>query len=122
MTSCDELEKLYNELKELKTDFDKAVNMIARDSNMDKLMADKEEIEELRKKLRLELFLEGKESVERFKIEIGGKDKDQLIKEMEEKNIDISDGANQLLDSKDFTTSKKAESADLVKITVEEEV
>jgi hypothetical protein len=61
-------------------------------------------------------FPEGK--IRKYNIEIGGKDKDQLKKELQEKNIYISNWADDLLRSKDFATSKTVENANLVRLTV----
>ena len=63
-------------------------------------------------------FPEGK--LEKYNIEIGGKDKNQLIEEMNAKNIYISDWAKDLLYSRDFTVSKNKERADLIRLTVKD--
>lgn len=61
-------------------------------------------------------FPEGK--VQRYHIEIGGKTRDQIKSELQAKDIYISDWANQLLESKDFTVIKHTEQADLVRLSV----
>jgi len=61
-------------------------------------------------------FPEGK--IQDYHIEIGGKTKDQLKKELKEKNITISDYADNILESPDFIVSKKKEEMDLVRFTV----
>lgn len=61
-------------------------------------------------------FPEGK--IARSTIEIGGKTKTELEKEMEAQDIKISDYAKFMMSSKDFTTVKKPESADLVRLRV----
>lgn len=63
-------------------------------------------------------FPEGK--IRRYNIEIGGKTKDQLKKELKEKDIKTSDWADDILESKDFVISKKIEKADLVRLTIED--
>lgn len=63
-------------------------------------------------------FPEGK--IHKYQIEIGGKTKDQLKAELKEKKIYISDWANQILESKDFTVLKSTETADLVRLTVKD--
>ncbi|HBD05531.1 TPA: hypothetical protein DCZ32_03675, partial [Candidatus Uhrbacteria bacterium] len=63
-------------------------------------------------------FPEGK--IHRYEVELGGKSKNELIKELKQKNIYVSDWANQLLDSKDFQVLKKTEHADLVRLTVKD--
>ncbi|MFA6486522.1 MAG: hypothetical protein WCT40_04110 [Candidatus Magasanikbacteria bacterium] len=61
-------------------------------------------------------FPEGR--IARSTIEIGGKTKAELEKEMEKQNIQISDYAKFMMNSKDFTTAKKPEPADLIKLKV----
>lgn len=51
-------------------------------------------------------------------LEIGGKTVDQLIHEMKEKGIYISDSAMDMLNSKDFTNSASPESLKLVRLKV----
>jgi hypothetical protein len=63
-------------------------------------------------------FPEGK--LEKYNIEIGGKDKDELVEEMKNKNIYISDWAKDLLNNKDFVTSKNSEKIDLIRLTVKD--
>ena len=63
-------------------------------------------------------FPEGK--LQKYKIEIGGKTKDQLKKKLEEKNIIISGYADDLLKSRDFTVSNKIYRANLISLTVKE--
>lgn len=61
-------------------------------------------------------FPEGK--IKKYHIETGVKTKDQLKKEMAEKNIYVSDYANDLLEK--IKISKKAEKYDLVRLTVKD--
>ncbi len=61
-------------------------------------------------------FPEGK--IQRYNIEIGGKAKDQLKKEMKAKNIYVSDYADDLLEK--IETLKQAESTGLIRITVKD--
>lgn len=63
-------------------------------------------------------FPEGK--ILQYHIEIGGKSKKQLEKELQAKNIWVSDLAEELMKSKDFRISKKAEKAGLVRLTVKD--
>lgn len=60
-------------------------------------------------------FPEGK--IEKYGVSIGGKTKDELVKEMEVKGIKLSSYAKQLLDSKDFETQKNKEELNLVRLT-----
>lgn len=62
-------------------------------------------------------FPEGK--IKTFETTIGGKTKEELEKELKQKNITVGTYAQQLLDSPDFTTSKNVEDIDLVRLTVE---
>ena len=61
-------------------------------------------------------FPEGK--IRKETIEIGGKDVKTLIKEMEEKKINISDYAMDMLKSKDFTVLKESESEIFIRLKV----
>ena len=61
-------------------------------------------------------FPEGK--LQKYNIEIGGKNKDQMKTALKAKNINISSSADDMLESKDFVTSKKTENVDLVRLTV----
>ncbi|MBU4421698.1 hypothetical protein L6259_02545 [Candidatus Parcubacteria bacterium] len=61
-------------------------------------------------------FPEGK--IKRQEIEIGGKTKDELIEEMQKKNINISNYAKSMMENPDFTTSKTREKADIVRLKV----
>jgi len=64
-------------------------------------------------------FPEGK--IQRYNIEIGVKTKDQLIKEMKaNKNIYITDYAQDMLNSPDFQISKQKETVNLVRLTVKD--
>ncbi len=62
-------------------------------------------------------FPEGR--IHRYESVIGGKTKDELKTELENKKVYISDWASELLESKDFTVLKNLEDIDLVRITVE---
>ncbi len=64
------------------------------------------------------VFPEGE--IQKYNIEIGGKNKDQLKKEMKEKNIYITKWANNLLESKDFEVLKKLESVELIRVTIKD--
>ena len=61
-------------------------------------------------------FPEGK--IRKEQIEIGGKDAKELIKEMREKKINISDYAMDMMKSKDFVTQKNSESEILIRLKV----
>ncbi|MFH0779412.1 MAG: hypothetical protein V1928_00965, partial [Parcubacteria group bacterium] len=61
-------------------------------------------------------FPEGK--IQKYDIIVGGKDKKQLMKELQEKNVDIYDSAKQMMDDVDFKTLKKEEKAELIRLTV----
>ena len=63
-------------------------------------------------------FPEGR--IREYDIKIGGKTKEELKEELEEKNIYVSDWANDLLASKDFQTTKKAEKEKLIRLTVKD--
>lgn len=63
-------------------------------------------------------FPEGK--IHKYQTEIGGKTKEQLKAELQEKKIYVSDWANQLIESKDFMVLKSTETADLVRLTVKD--
>ena len=63
-------------------------------------------------------FPEGK--IQKYHTEIGGKTKNQLKTELQEKKIYVSDWANQLLESKDFTILKSAETVDLIRLIVKD--
>ncbi|OGM94250.1 hypothetical protein A2524_01085 [Candidatus Wolfebacteria bacterium RIFOXYD12_FULL_48_21] len=64
---------------------------------------------------------ESKEQFETWQtIESGGKSKDELIKELEEKGRLIGADANHLLKSEDFKTSESREHIDLVRPTVKD--
>ena len=58
-------------------------------------------------------FPEGR--IRKESVEIGGKDAKELIREMREKNINISSYAEDMMKSKDFTTQKKSESEILIR-------
>lgn len=61
-------------------------------------------------------FPEGK--IVRNTIDIGGQTKEQLQAEIKRQNMQIYGLAQSLLDSRDFTTAKKSEPADLVRLKV----
>ncbi|HBW47310.1 TPA: hypothetical protein DEF17_05200 [bacterium] len=61
-------------------------------------------------------FPEGK--ISRQELEIGGKNVEQLEREMREKGINISDYAEDMLKSQDFTTTQNPEEIDLVHLKV----
>ena len=63
-------------------------------------------------------FPEGK--IKQYNISVGGKEKAQIIKELEEKNIDFSRSTKDLLESNDFTTLKEAEQVHLVRLKVKD--
>ena len=63
-------------------------------------------------------FPEGK--IEQYDIEIGGKTKDQLEKDLKEKNIQVYDWAKDLMSSKDFVVSENKENANLVRLAVKD--
>jgi len=51
-------------------------------------------------------------------VDIGGTTKEELFRQLEGRGIHISNYARDMLNSPDFTTGKKSESADLVRLTV----
>jgi len=59
-------------------------------------------------------FPEGK--IRKMEVEIGGKNKEELIKELKE-NFSVSDTAEEMLKNADFTVSEDKEKIDLVKLT-----
>ena len=59
-------------------------------------------------------------SIKKMEAEIGGKNKKELVKEMEENKVWISDYVKQMMDNPDFTTSKKQEHLNLVRISVKD--
>ena len=61
-------------------------------------------------------FPEGR--IRKEEIEIGGKGAEVLIKEMREKGITISDYANDMMKSKNFTTLEKSESETLIRLKI----
>ena len=61
-------------------------------------------------------FPEGK--IRKMEVEIGGKTKEELLKELKDKKININDYAKDMLQSKDFTILKKAEDALLVRLKI----
>ena len=63
-------------------------------------------------------FPEGK--IRQYNVAIGVKNKAQLKQELDAKNIHIYDWANDLLESKDFTTLKTPEQANLARLTVKD--
>lgn len=63
-------------------------------------------------------FPEGR--IRKMETTIGGKTKPELIKELKEKKINISDCAKQMMDNKDFTTSKQPEKIILICLTVKD--
>ena len=63
-------------------------------------------------------FPEGK--IKKETIEIGGKTKEELQKELKDQNIKISMYAQDMMDNPDFTTAKKTEQADLVRLKVKD--
>ena len=63
-------------------------------------------------------FPEGK--IQKYETQIGGKTKDELMLEMQEKNINISDYAKDMLNSQDFTTQTNQENLNLVRLTVKD--
>lgn len=61
-------------------------------------------------------FPEGK--IQSYHVEIGGKTKEQLDRELVEKNIYVTDWAKDILNSGDFATSRTIEGTDLIRLTV----
>ncbi|MFA5175533.1 MAG: hypothetical protein WC430_03925 [Patescibacteria group bacterium] len=61
-------------------------------------------------------FPEGR--IVKSQIEIGGKTKDELEREMKEKNIQVYGYATSMMKNKDFTTAKKPEPMDLIRLKV----
>jgi hypothetical protein len=62
-------------------------------------------------------FTEGR--IRKDTVEIGGMSREELLRQLEEKGVNISDDARYMLNSSDFGTGEKPESADLVRLTVE---
>lgn len=62
------------------------------------------------------------EKIQKYNIEIGGKTKDQLKKELKKKKIRTGPpgSLNNIIESKDFVISKKIEIVDLVRLTVKD--
>lgn len=58
--------------------------------------------------------------VKRMECTIGGKTKDRLKQELRAKNITISEYAEDMMDSRDFTTSETQERLDLIRLTVQD--
>jgi hypothetical protein len=52
-------------------------------------------------------------------VDIGGTSKEEILRQLKEKQINISVYARDMLDSRDFTTGRETEAADLVRLTVE---
>ncbi len=52
-------------------------------------------------------------------VEIGGISKEELLRQLEEKGIKLSDYARDMLNSSDFTTGEEKESAQLIRLSVE---
>ena len=63
-------------------------------------------------------FPEGK--IRRENIEIGGKDKKELERELKDRGIQVSNYAKSMMDNKDFANLKKAEQAKLIRLTVKD--
>jgi hypothetical protein len=61
-------------------------------------------------------FPEGK--VRKSDLEIGGKTKEELLQELRDKNIKISQWAQDMIDNPDFTTLEDSEQIDLVRLKV----
>ncbi len=61
-------------------------------------------------------FPEGK--IQKYETTIGGKTKDELVSELQEKDIYVTDWSKDLLNSSDFKTLKSTEELDLVSLTV----
>jgi hypothetical protein len=61
-------------------------------------------------------FPEGR--IRKEEVEIGGKNAEELMKEMRDKSINIYGYAEDMMKSKDFTTLEKAESADFVRLKI----
>ena len=59
-------------------------------------------------------------SIKKMEAEIGGKTKKELMKEMEKNKVWISNYAKSMIDNPDFTTSKKQEHLNLVRISVKD--
>jgi len=63
-------------------------------------------------------FPQGK--IRKYEIEIGAKTREELKEELKAKNIYVLDWAKDLLDSKDFKTSKNIEKEKLIRLTVKD--
>ncbi len=58
--------------------------------------------------------------MEKYHIKIGGKNRQQLEKELERKNVEFEWAKNNLLSSEDFTTLENEEECELIKLTVKD--
>ncbi len=58
--------------------------------------------------------------IRKIETTIGGKDKKQFLKESKEKKINITDWAKEMMDNKNFATSKKQEKITLIRLTVKD--
>ncbi len=59
------------------------------------------------------------EKIHKENLEIGGKNTEELIKELETSNIHISDDAKEMLKNRDFVTGKEREEITLIRLTID---
>ena len=101
-------------LKILNDKLDQAIQEAIKTGELDEAKKLKEqlekEIQDLEQQIEITEHLEFLEGAIKMEVTIGGKTKDELIKEMEENKIKIYEGAKERLDNPNFITSKKPES------------
>ena len=79
---------------------------------------DKEAISGFKAKWKAEFGFAFPEKIKTEKIQIGGKTKEELIKELEGKGIFITDSARYMIKDKNFTVSPKAKEVTLIELKV----
>jgi hypothetical protein len=125
------LDKLTNqeidELTNLNFEAVKILGLIRKSRDEKKIVEDKEETIDLEDQykatldhLREKLGFSPEKEIQTYDIEIGGKTKDELIQEMEEKNISFSSWAKDIMNKSSFTTSLETKNLKLVRLTVAE--
>jgi hypothetical protein len=112
------------ELTNLNNEVVKIFELIRKSRDEKKIVEEKEDLESQYQAsldhLKKELGFSPEKEIETFDIQIGGKTKDELIQEMEEKNISIFSWAKQMINRLDFTTSQEIKNMKLVRLTVED--
>ncbi len=111
-------------LSDLHTKLDQAIQGAIKTGELDEAKELKEqlekEIKDLEEQVEVTKLPEGLERGIKMEVTIGGKTKDELIKEMKKTKIKISDHAIQMMNDPNFTISKKKEHLNLVKISVKD--